>query len=101
METSLEGQELLLHTHTETPLHIQTDILFLVFVCDFYLLSVWLEVVMCDASKLVMINRKRLIKDTLNVILSAVRGRGRGREGEKERGEGRRGEGGRGEGERE
>ena len=50
---------------------------------------------MCDTSKLVMINRKCLIKDTLNVILSAVGRRGRGREGEGG-GEGGGREGGRG-----
>ena len=80
MEASLKSHKLFLYTNTKSPLDIQTHILFLVLIGDLDLLTVGLEIMVRDATEPVMVHGERLVKYTVDVIVTAV---GR-REGETE-----------------
>ena len=88
MEAALKSHKLLVDAHTETPLYIQTHILFLVLIGDFDVLTVGLKLVVSDATKSIVIHCKGLVKHIIYVIVTVVKKRGReerkgGREGEK------------------
>ena len=84
MEAALKSHKLLVDAHTETPLYIQTHILFLVLVGDFDVLAVGLEFVMSDATKSIVIHCKGLVKHIIYVIVTVVKKRGKGRDGGRE-----------------
>ncbi len=69
MESLLEGHELLVDTHLEVPLDVEGNIFALVLIGDRNVLSVWLEVIVGDATKLIVLHTEGHVKHTINIIL--------------------------------
>ena len=95
MESFLQRQELLVYAHLESPLDVEVDIVFFVFVSDWDVLTVGLEIIVCDSAKSVVFYAEGAVKHTIYVVFT-VGGRegegGRGREGGEVEREGDRGE---------
>ena len=106
VESFLQRQELLVYAHLESPLDVEVDIVFFVFVGDWDVLTVGLEIIVCDSAKSVVFYAEGAVKHTIYVVFTVGGREGGGREGEGGRGgeggrEGGEGKGGRGEGGRE
>lgn len=68
VEALLESDELFLNAHFEAPLHVEMDVVLLVFIGDWDVLAVGFQVIGCDLAELVVLDAEGGVKHAFYVI---------------------------------